>query len=81
VRAAGCLLPIDEEHIMLRTVTATYGSRDTLRNVVDDILGVGIEREKVFVDDEAMLVKVMIPSDTEPEVLEILGRHNPLSLH
>lgn len=66
---------------MLRTVTATYGSRDTLRNVVDDILGVGIEREKVFVDDEAMLVKVMIPSDTEPEVLEILGRHHPLSLH
>jgi hypothetical protein len=66
---------------MLRTVTATYGSRDTLRNVVDDILAVGIEREKVYVDDDANLIKVMIPSDTEPEVLEILGRHNPLRLN
>ena len=66
---------------MLKTVTATYGSRDTLTNVVDDLLSVGgIEREKIYADEDTCQVKVMIPAVTAPEVLEILGRHNPLTL-
>lgn len=66
---------------MTRTVTATYESVGTVRNVLDDLVSTGIDREKVFADEENNLVKVMIPDSVEGEVKEILNRHMPTEMH
>ncbi len=66
---------------MQKTVTATYRSRDAVRNTLDDLVNAGIEREKIYADDEANQVKVITFTEIEPEVLEIMGRHDPLNLH
>lgn len=65
---------------MLKTNTATYDSKDTLANVVDDLINDGIPREQIFSDESTLEVKVTIPLTSEPEVSKILRRHNPLRL-
>lgn len=65
---------------MNRTVTATYGSRDTVRNVVDDLVSSGIPREKILAVEDENVVKVITPEVTEPEVLDLLGRHKPIRM-
>ncbi len=62
---------------MTTTVTGVYDSLDTVHNVIDDLVSTGIDREKVFADEENKQVKVMIPDSVEGEVKEILNRHQP----
>lgn len=59
------------------TVTATYGSVDSLKNAVDDLLGVGIPQEQFYVIKSDMQIKVVVPKVSEPEIRELLDRHNP----
>ena len=63
---------------MSKTITKTFKSVDTLRNVNDDLVSTGIEQNQIFIDEANMQVKVMIPASTEAEILEILGRHQPI---
>ncbi len=65
---------------MTTTVTGMYDSVDTVRNVIDDLVSTGIDREKVFADEENKQVKVMIPDSVESEIKEILNRHRPTKL-
>lgn len=65
---------------MSKTMTAVYQSVDAVRNALDDLVSTGIDREKVFADEDGKLVKVMIPDAVENEVKEILNRHHPVSL-
>lgn len=65
---------------MTKVITGTYDSMYKVENAVDDLLSTGIDREKVFADKEHMQVKVMAPSAIEPEIKEILQRHNPTQL-
>ncbi|MCK4502703.1 MAG: hypothetical protein KAU22_06675 [Desulfuromonadales bacterium] len=60
------------------TVTVTYGSVDSLKNAVDDLLGAGIPQEKFYVIKADMQIKVITPKTSEPEILELLNRHNPV---
>lgn len=62
---------------MFVTVTGTYDSIDKLRNAEEDLRATGIPSEKIFVYEEAKQIKVMIPETTKPEILELLGRHDP----
>jgi hypothetical protein len=63
---------------MSETITKTYASAEALKNVKDDLVATGIEQEHIFIDEDARQVKVMIPKAIEPEILEILGRHQPV---
>ena len=66
---------------MTEIITAVYGSRATVANVVDDLASVGIPREEIKVDNEKNQVQVMTPNVTEPEIKEILERHKPVEIH
>ena len=63
---------------MTETVTKTYRTVDALKNVKDDLVSTGFEQERIFVDKANKQVKVIIPNVNEPEVLEILNRHDPI---
>lgn len=65
---------------MTSTVTGTYDSTDQVRNAEDDLLATGIPSEKIYVDEQARQIKIMIPEATKPEVVEILTRHKPISI-
>lgn len=65
---------------MTVTVTAVYATVDTVRNAFDDLISTGIDREKVFADEDNKQVKVMIPESAVNEVKEILNRHRPTEL-
>ncbi len=62
---------------MTETINATYGSIAQAKNAVDDLISTGIPREKVFLDKKALQVKVIAANVSEPEIVEILQRHQP----
>ncbi len=65
---------------MTLVITATYDSDVAIENVVEDLVATGIDREKILDDNENQLVKVMVPTSSEAEIREILGRHKPKEL-
>lgn len=65
---------------MLKTITATYASKTSVANVVDELVNDGIPREKIYSDDTTMQVKVMVPETGVPAIEEILNRHEPTSI-
>jgi hypothetical protein len=62
---------------MTKILTGKYASADAARNVLDELINAGFDREKVYLDAESASVKVMTPNDTEREAREILDRHAP----
>lgn len=67
-----------EEKNMAETLTAKYLSADTLQNVVDDLINIGLPAEEIFADKEKKTVKVIAPKVTETEIKEVLKRHDPI---
>ena len=65
---------------MTKTLTGKYDSLDKARNALDDLINIGFEREKIFLDRDNTLVKVITPNDIEREVREILDRHEPATV-
>ena len=63
---------------MNTTVTMSYGSLDSLKNAVDDLIGVGIPQEQFHVIKDDLELKVVTPEACEAEIRELLGRHNPI---
>ena len=63
---------------MSTTVTMSYGSLNSLKNAVDDLIGVGIPQEQFHVIKDDLQIKVITPKASEPEIRELLGRHNPV---
>jgi hypothetical protein len=66
---------------MERTVTATYESATAVKNVVDELLGIGIPQEKFLAEEDRCQIKVIAPENSEPTIREVLQRHNPKTLH
>ena len=66
---------------MAEIITAVYASEDTLPNVRDDLVSVGIPQEKIRVSHEKKQVQVMAPNTAEAEIKEILDRHSPIEVH
>lgn len=62
---------------MVKTLTGIFASSAKIRNVREDLIASGLDREKFYVDEENHQVKVMVPSSAEPEIMEILKRHDP----
>ena len=65
---------------MFKTITATYASKTTVANVVDELTNDGISREKIYSDDATMQVKVMVPETGVSGAKEILNRHEPTEI-
>jgi hypothetical protein len=66
---------------MNKTVTATYESADSLRNVVDELLGIGFPQDKFYAEKDKNQIKVITPVDGESVIVELLQRHHPKTLH
>jgi hypothetical protein len=66
---------------MVKRMKATFDSLNTVDNVVLDLIGTGIPRDNIFIDKSNNRVEVNIPEETEPEITEILKRHNPEKLN
>lgn len=62
---------------MTKTISARYTSPATITNVYDDLVSTGIPREKIHAEPEQLLIKVISPDSTAPEIVEILRRHRP----
>ncbi len=65
---------------MAEIITAIYETEAQVTNAVDDLISTGIPREKFRVHDQRHQVQVLTPGVAEPEILEILRRHQPLEL-
>lgn len=65
---------------MTEIITAIYDSSTTVTNVVDDLLSTGIPNENVRIHDQKPQVQVVLADAAEPEIKEILQRHQPLEL-
>lgn len=60
---------------MNKTINGSYKDHDQAKNVWDDLIGSGIPRDNIFIDEEAKVVKVSIPAEEEREIREIFTRH------
>ena len=65
----------------LLTITAEYDSLVAMPNTKEDLVATGIEQEHIYLDEDQHLVKVAVPSAIEPEITEILNRHNPTTVY
>jgi len=66
---------------MAEIITAVYASADTLTNVRNDLVSVGIPQEKIRVNEDKKQVQVMGPETAGAEIEEILKRHLPIEIH
>jgi hypothetical protein len=60
---------------MSTTVRATFKSHDQVKNVKDDLVSTGIPSEKIFVDEAANKIRVIMPKETQAAIVEIFERH------
>ncbi len=67
-----------KEKKVAETLTATYEAADTLQNVVDDLINIGLPAEEIFADEENRVVKVIAPRVIEAEIKEVMNRHDPI---
>jgi len=65
---------------MTEIITAIYDSLITVANVVDDLASTGIPSEKIRIHESKPQVQVLLADAVEPEIKEILRRHQPLEL-
>lgn len=47
-----------------------------MRNVEDELISSGIPREKIYIDEPAKTIRILIPEATRPSVIAILERHH-----
>jgi len=60
---------------MNKTLNGSYNDHDQAKNTWDDLIATGIPRDNIYIDEDAKMVKVIVPEETEGEVLEIFERH------
>ena len=65
----------------MTAVVASFKDSVTIMNVKDDLLSTGIPDDTIKIDKEHLKVRVMVPEQTEEEIIEILKRHQPTEIH
>ncbi|MDY6816479.1 MAG: hypothetical protein SV598_11520 [Pseudomonadota bacterium] len=60
---------------MNKTLNGSYDEHDQAKNTWDDLIATGIPRDNIYIDEDAKVVKVIVPEETEREVREIFERH------
>ncbi len=67
-----------KEKKVAETLTATYAATDTLQNVVDDLINIGLPAEGIFAENKSKTVKAMVPKVIAAEIREVMKRHDPI---
>lgn len=65
---------------MPKIITGVYDDMGKIRNAVDELVSDGVEREKIYVDEDNKKLLVTVAPETERTVTEILQRHEPTEL-
>ena len=65
----------------MTAVVASFKDAATIMNVKDDLLSTGIPDDTIKIDKEHFKIRVMVPEQTEDEIIEILKRHKPAEIH
>ena len=65
----------------MTAVVASFKDAVSIMNVKDDLLSTGIPDDTIKIDKEHFKVRVMVPEQTEEEIIEILKRHQPTEIH
>jgi len=65
---------------MAKVIVAVYDTSDQVTNVVDDLVSTGIPRERIRVDEHKPRVEVVVADAAQPDIAEILERHQPAEL-
>jgi hypothetical protein len=65
----------------MTAVVASFKDAVSIMNVKDDLLSTGIPDDTIKIDKEHLKVRVMVPEQTEEEIIEILKRHEPTEIH
>ncbi len=60
---------------MSKAVNGKFTSKDQAKNVRDDLIGSGIPQENIYIEDEAQVIRVLIPAEERREIEEIFDRH------
>ncbi|TCS51300.1 hypothetical protein EDD52_1428 [Primorskyibacter sedentarius] len=66
---------------MTRIVTGKFNTAAAAYNAYEDFVGTGFPDEKLFHAKDSTEVKVITSLEGEPEVREILGRHQPTEVY
>jgi hypothetical protein len=66
---------------MSSIVTALFDTEEAVNNALDDLVATGIPRDRIAADKDQWSVSITIGSQAEPEITEILKRHEPLDIH
>lgn len=62
---------------MIKTLTARFDHADKARAAHRDLITLGIEREKLFLQDKHGILKVHTMRNTEAKIRAVLDRHEP----
>ena len=65
---------------MAKTITATFESVEAVKNAVFDLMGSQIPRDRISINETDKQIEVFIPEASEPEITDLLKRHNPKDL-
>lgn len=65
---------------MSAIVTAVYSSETAVTNTIEDLVATGIPRDRIVTDASGRQVSVSGSDAAEPELTEILQRHQPTAI-
>ena len=60
---------------MSKSVNGKFQSLDQARNTWDDLIGSDIPQDLIYIDEDAGVIRVMMPPEEAREVHEIFDRH------
>lgn len=60
---------------MNKAINGSYQDHYQAKNTWDDLIATGIPRDNIYIDEDAKVVKVITPAETEREIREIFDRH------
>ncbi|MCG6942550.1 MAG: hypothetical protein LJE69_15025 [Thiohalocapsa sp.] len=66
---------------MATIITAQYQNNQAAGNAVDDLISTGVPQERIATDPDHWRVIVTTGPLAEPEIAEILNRHQPTEMH
>ncbi|MFC4260998.1 hypothetical protein ACFOZ5_18410 [Marinobacter lacisalsi] len=60
---------------MSKAVNGKFQSLEQARNTREDLIGSEIPQDLIYIDEEAQVIRVMMPPEEAREVHEIFDRH------
>ncbi|MFW5824526.1 MAG: hypothetical protein ACOCVV_06145 [Marinobacter sp.] len=60
---------------MSKAINGKFQNLDQARNTRDDLIGSDIPQDLIFIDEDAQVIRVMLPPEEAREVHEIFDRH------